>query len=235
MTSLATSRWPELGSVDVVIVPLGSTEQHGPHLPFDTDTVIAQAVADGVSVALTQGGVGVIVAPAVPVGSSGEHQDFAGTISIGNEALRAVVLEVARSVKTWSPRIVFVNGHGGNVPVLSEVVGQLIREKHDAMWVPCGIPGQDAHAGREETSLLLHLAPTAVREELAEAGATDDLATLMPQLRAGGVKAVSANGVLGDPAGANAAEGQALLAQMVATVALRINAQWPELAHGAAK
>jgi mycofactocin system creatininase family protein len=234
MTNLSGARWPELGSVDVVLVPLGSTEQHGPHLPFDTDTVIARAVADAVPAHLAASGVGVVVAPAVPVGSSGEHQDFAGTISIGNDVLRAVVLEVARSVKTWSPRIVFVNGHGGNVPVLNEVVGQLIREEHDAMWVPCGVPGQDAHAGREETSLLLHLAPTSVREELAKAGATDDLATLMPRLRAGGVKAVSANGVLGDPAGANATEGHALLAQMVASVVSRIGTQWPELTHGTA-
>lgn len=235
MTNLSDARWPELGSADVVLVPLGSTEQHGPHLPFDTDTVIARAVAEGASARLSASGVGVVVAPAVPVGSSGEHQDFPGTISIGTEVLHALVLEVARSVKTWSPRIVFVNGHGGNVPVLNEVVGQLIREEHDAIWVPCGVPGQDAHAGREETSLLLHLAPTAVREELAEAGATDDLVALMPQLRSGGVRSVSPNGVLGDPAGATAAEGQRLLAEMVATVVSRIGAQWPELTHGAAQ
>lgn len=164
------SRWPELGAVDVVIVPLGSTEQHGPHLPFDTDTVVAVAVSDGVAAQFAESGVSALVAPVITVGSSGEHQGFAGTISMGSDALRLVVLEIARSVKSWSPRILFVNGHGGNVPVLADVVSQLQAEQHLAQWAPCGIPGQDAHAGREETSLMLHLAPTSVRIEKAEPG-----------------------------------------------------------------
>ena len=234
MTNLSRARWPELGSVDVVLVPLGSTEQHGPHLPFNTDTVIARAVAEGTSAHLMAAGVGVVVAPAIPFGSSGEHQDFAGTISIGNEVLRAVVLEVSRSVQTWAPRIVFVNGHGGNVPALNEVVSQLIREEHDAVWVPCGVPGQDAHAGREETSLMLHLAPTSVREELAEVGSTADLANMIADLRARGVRAVSSNGVLGDPTGASAHEGQRLLATMVASVTSRVESLWPELVRDSA-
>lgn len=230
MTSLATSRWPELGSVDIVLVPLGSTEQHGPHLPFETDTVIAAAVADAVATELKTVGVSALVAPAVPVGSSGEHQDFAGTVSLGNEALRHMVIELARSIKTWSPRLVFVNGHGGNVPVLNDALAQLVAENHDAVWAPCGVPGQDAHAGREETSVMLFLSPGSVRAELAAAGASGDMKELLPRLQAEGVRAVSPNGVLGDPSGASAAEGEQLLARMADSVLERIAARWPDFA-----
>lgn len=230
MTSLATSRWPEFGSVDIVLVPLGSTEQHGPHLPFETDTVVAAAVAEAVAAELKTVGVSALVAPAVPVGSSGEHQDFAGTISIGNEALRHMVIELARSIKTWSPRLVFVNGHGGNVPVLNDALAQLVAENHDALWAPCGVSGQDAHAGREETSVMLFLAPGSVRTELAAAGASGDMKELLPRLQAEGVRAVSPNGVLGDPSGASAAEGEQLLARMANSVLERIAARWPDFA-----
>ena len=230
MTNLSTSRWPELGAVDVVIVPLGSTEQHGPHLPFDTDTVVAVAVSEGVAAHLISAGVSAVVAPAIAVGSSGEHQGFAGTISMGSEALRLVVLEVSRSVKNWSPRVLFVNGHGGNVPVLADVVSQLQAEQHLAQWAPCGIPGQDAHAGREETSVMLLLQPDSVRMDAAEPGDTRALAEIMSELRDGGVKAVSANGVLGDPTGASAEEGAELVAHMVADVLSRVRSSWPELA-----
>jgi creatinine amidohydrolase len=230
MTNLATARWPELGHVDVVLVPLGSTEQHGPHLPFDTDTVIACAVAEAVARRFAEAGLSAYVAPAVPVGSSGEHQDFPGTISIGNDALRHIVIELARSVKNWSPRIVFVNGHGGNVPTLNDALSQLVAEEHEALWVPCGVPGQDAHAGREETSVLLHLAPTSVRLDLAAAGASEDMKTLLPRLQADGVRAVSPNGVLGDPAGASAAEGREILVRMTRSVLDRIGDSWPDFA-----
>ncbi len=115
MVYLATSRWPEMGSPDVVLIPLGSTEQHGPHLPFDTDTVIACAVADALAIELEASSCSVVVSPALPLGASGEHQDFPGTLSMGHEALRHVVIELARSAQSWVPRVVFVNGHGGTL------------------------------------------------------------------------------------------------------------------------
>src|SRR4051794_27413330 len=95
----------------LVLVPVGSTEQHGPHLPLDTDTVIATAVAHGVAAELP----GTWVAPPISYGSSGEHQSFPGTASIGTEALTHVLVELARSMRTWASRVVFVNAHGGNV------------------------------------------------------------------------------------------------------------------------
>jgi creatinine amidohydrolase len=215
MANLATSTWPQIGQHDVVLIPLGSTEQHGPHLPFDTDTVIAVAVAEELCHVLEQSSISALVSPALPIGSSGEHQGFPGTISMGNDALRLVIIELARSVKTWAPRVVFVNGHGGNAPVLSDAVKQLVHEGHIASWVSCGLPGQDAHAGREETSVMLHLVPGSVNMTAAQPGVTESLTELLPVLMKEGVRAVSPNGVLGDPTGATAEEGIALLSTMV--------------------
>lgn len=212
---LASATSPGLPAGPTVLVPVGSTEQHGPHLPLDTDTVIAVGVATGAAAALAERGRDVVVAPAMAYGSSGEHQDFAGTSSIGTGVLHDVVVELTRSMATWASRIVFVNAHGGNLTALRGAVAQLVHEGHEVGWVPCATEEVDLHAGRTETSLMLHLAPGAVRLDRAEAGNTGTLEELLPQMMAGGVKAVSANGVLGDPAGASAEEGASVLTSMV--------------------
>lgn len=229
MANLASARWPDLGPSDVVLIPLGSTEQHGPHLPFSTDTVIAQSVAESVAGELISAGVHATVAPALAVGASGEHQSFAGTLSMGHEALSQVVIEMARSVKTWAPRLVFVNGHGGNAPTLRAACEQLRAEDHQVMWVACGVPGQDAHAGREETSLMLFLVPNSVRMDLAVPGALDPLRDLMPALLEGGVHAVSPSGVLGNPIGATADEGHELMRRISSEIVGQVFGTWPEL------
>ncbi len=215
---LASATSPGLPAGPTVLVPVGSTEQHGPHLPLDTDTVIAVGVATGAAVALGERGHDVVVAPAIAYGSSGEHQDFAGTSSIGTGVLHDVVVELTRSMSTWAGRIVFVNAHGGNLTALRGAVAQLVHEGHEVAWVPCATEEVDLHAGRTETSLMLHLAPDKVRLDRAEAGNTGTLEELLPLMMAGGVKAVSANGVLGDPAGASAEEGAAVLGSMVVDV-----------------
>lgn len=212
---LASATSPGLPVGPAVLVPIGSTEQHGPHLPLDTDTVIAIAVATRSADALGARGHEVVVAPAIAYGSSGEHQDFVGTSSIGTDALHALIVELTRSMRTWATRVVFVNAHGGNVTALREAVAQLVREGHEVAWVPCATEDVDLHAGRTETSLMLHLAPWRVRVDRAEPGNTGSLEELLPLMIAGGVKAVSANGVLGDPTGATAREGAAILASMV--------------------
>lgn len=203
-----------------VFIPIGSTEQHGPHLPLDTDTRIAVAVAD--RVAALSGKEGSCVGPAISYGASGEHQSFSGTASIGTAALQLTIVELVRSVQSWAGQVVLVNGHGGNVEAIVAAVGHLRREGHDVAWAPCKAPGADAHAGHTETSILLHLAPGLVRIDLLEAGNTEELQDIYPALVAGGVSAVSSNGVLGDPRGANREDGAALFEAMILDVESRI-------------
>jgi len=209
MRALAETVWPELVDRPLVLVPVGSIEQHGPHLPLETDTLVASAVAHRLGDDL-----GGYVAPAVSFGASGEHQGFPGVMSIGTDALRHLLVELVRSLSTWAERIVLVNGHGGNIDAVDTAVQQLVDEGHDVQWVPCSVAG-DAHAGRTETSLLLHLAPWLVRRQQARAGNTRPLKELLPTLRADGVRHVAPNGVLGDPTGASAAEGKVLFELMV--------------------
>jgi mycofactocin precursor peptide peptidase len=214
--------WPEVPAA-TVLVPLGALEQHGPHLPLDTDARVAAAVAGRVA-----DDPALLVAPPLAYGASGEHEGFAGTLSIGHEALRAVLVELGRSAFRWAARLVFVNGHGGNLPTVPDAVAQLRREGRDSAWWPCAPAVGDAHAGRTETSMLLALDPAAVRSDAAEPGATAPLADLLPALRAGGVAAVSPNGVLGDPTGATAAEGEQLLHELTAALRDRLSRWQPD-------
>ncbi|MFI0350291.1 mycofactocin biosynthesis peptidyl-dipeptidase MftE [Actinomadura sp. 9N407] len=222
---LAGAVWPDVQAAPLVLVPVGSTEQHGPHLPLSTDTVIAQAVTERAAALLTEVPLlngAPLVAPAIAYGASGEHAGFPGTISIGHEALQVVIVETVRSLALWAGRIVFVNGHGGNVPTLDAAVHRLRTEGHDTAWTGCAAPGGDAHAGFTETSVMLHLAPHLVRPFDAVTGDTRPLTELMPDLIAHGVRAVSPSGVLGDPSGASAAKGREILKAMAASAALRI-------------
>jgi mycofactocin precursor peptide peptidase len=248
---LADTTWPEIGergaAPTTLLLPLGATEQHGPHLPLGTDAAIAVALAEGAAARIPA----VLVTPVLPYGSSGEHQDFPGTLSIGAEATELVLVELGRSATETFARVLFVNAHGGNAAPLAAAVARLRDEGRDVRaWSPCF--GGDAHAGRTETSLMLALdeAPergrplstpsergrptlaiglrrsTAVRGELAEAGNAAPLGELIDRLRAEGVRAVAPNGVLGDPAGASAAEGRALLDAAVEDLLATIGA-WP--------
>ncbi|WP_326818596.1 mycofactocin biosynthesis peptidyl-dipeptidase MftE [Streptomyces sp. NBC_01762] len=226
---LARRPWPTVPRRPMVLVPVGSFEQHGPHLPLDTDTRIADAVAHGAARRLKalRPEDSVLVTPPLTFTASGEHQGFPGTISIGHEALRFMLVELVRSLSLWSGRVVFVNGHGGNVGCLRGVVAEMTEEGRDIVWVPCEPPGGDAHAGRTETSLLLHLAPDHVDMAAAVRGNTTPIRELMPALRANGVRGVSPTGVLGDPTGATAQAGAQLLDALVADVARRIEATLP--------
>lgn len=205
------------GTAPTLVVPVGSTEQHGPHLPLDTDTRIAAAVANRAAADL-----GHLLAPAIAYGASGEHQGFPGTVSIGTAALSTLLVEYGRSACDWASRLVFVNGHGGNTEALRAAVALLRREGRDAAWCSCIADGGDAHAGHTETSLLLHLWPHLVHADRCAPGNVEPLPALMGRMRRGGVAAVSETGVLGDPSTATAAAGERILAQMVADCVDRI-------------
>jgi creatinine amidohydrolase len=191
-------------------VPVGSTEQHGPHLPLSTDTDVAVALAQ----ALARRRDDVLVAPPVPYGSSGEHDGFPGTLSIGPAATELLLVELGRSASATARRLLLVSAHGGNAEPVARAVRRLRDEGRDVLaWSPRW--RGDAHAGRTETSVQLALDAARVRTAQAAAGTTGDLGTLMPVLRRDGVRAVSPNGVLGDPAGASADEGHRLVATAI--------------------
>ncbi len=204
-----------------LLVPLGATEQHGPHLPLDTDTRIAVAVAEGVAARIDD----TIIAPPIAIGASGEHQGFAGTLSVGTRVLTDMLVEIVRTAGPELARIVVLNGHGGNAYALRAAVDVCAAEGRSLEVWSIRLPGADAHAGRTETSLLLHLAPEAVAIDRAVAGNTDPLDELLPKIMDGGVREVSDNGVLGDPTGASAAEGARLFAALVDDAVAQISAR----------
>ncbi|MFF9277876.1 mycofactocin biosynthesis peptidyl-dipeptidase MftE [Streptomyces griseosporeus] len=221
---LADLAWPDLtGRAPTVLLPLGSCEQHGPHLPLDTDTTVACVVASRAAQRL-RAEADVLVAPCQPYGASGEHEGFPGTVSVGHDALRLLVTEIGRSMLRWAGRLLVVNGHGGNLRSLADAVAGLRSESRDVAWWPCLPPGSDAHAGHTETSMMLRLRSSAVRRERAVAGPTDPVHLLMDRLVTESVRGVSPSGVLGDPAGARASEGERLVDGMADRLAADIRA-----------
>jgi mycofactocin precursor peptide peptidase len=222
---LAGATWPQVEATrarTVLAIPLGSLEQHGPHLPLDTDTRIGTAVAAGLGARCRS----ITVAPAVAYGASGEHAEFPGTLLLGHSVLADLLVELVRSARPSFAGVVFVNAHGGNEDALVSVQRRCTGEGDDVLVWRAMTPGGDAHAGRTETSLLLAIDPGAVRLELAEPGRTEPIATLLPRLRAEGVRPVSSNGVLGDPTGASAEEGLALLDALVDDLTATVSAHW---------
>ncbi len=210
----------------VLAIPVGSCEQHGPHLPLGTDTMIAEALAERLAERVPE----ILVGPTITVSASGEHAGFPGTLSLGTEVTTMVLIELARSAD-WAAGLVLVNGHGGNAAAVQRAVATIEAEgRRVVSWWP-QIAGGDAHAGTVETSLMLALRPELVVTDRLELGNTESLAALAPQLRAGGVAAVSANGVLGDPRDATLSAGTSLLdkitVDLVATVEEAIRVDWP--------
>lgn len=207
--------WTDLWNLaprPIVAIPVGSCEQHGPHLPLDTDTRIAVALAEGLAASFEEGDV--LIGPTLEATSSGEHAGFPGTLSIGAEVLEHVIVELVRSA-SWSAGVVLVNGHGGNTRPVQRATNQLQSEGRRVLaWWP-HVRNGDAHAGSTETSLMLAIAPALVRMHRAEPGRREPIVDLIDELREHGVRAVSPNGVLGDPRDASVSHGKTLLTRLV--------------------
>jgi mycofactocin system creatininase family protein len=204
----------------LLVIVLGSTEQHGPHLPLSTDTDIAAELARRFAASYP----GAVLAPPIAYGSSGEHAAFPGTLSIGQDALVALVVELVRS--SHFARTLIVNGHGGNAQPLAHAIATLRGEGRDVLaWSP-SVPGGDAHAGRIETSLFLAAFPDRVGAFDTATGNPAPLRELMPALQRGRLREISPSGVLGDPSTATAAEGEALWATLTADVLAAAAAHW---------
>jgi mycofactocin precursor peptide peptidase len=197
--------WPEVDGSPIVIVPVGSCEQHGPHLPLSTDSIIAEALAQDLAGRRSD----YLVAPTVSITASGEHQGFAGTLSIGSEVMHQVVVELVRSAG-WADGVVLVNGHGGNAVAVDRAVAQLEAEGRRVLaWWP-RVVGGDPHAGHTETSLMLAVRPELVRLERAMPGPIPSAGDLVRS----GVQALSPTGVLGDPRAASAEHGAELFRRL---------------------
>lgn len=216
MPALSDTSWTDLRGAGprLLVVPVGATEQHGPHLPITTDTDIAVALA----AALDRERDDVVVAPPVAFGSSGEHQGFPGTLSIGREATELVLVELGRSATETFGRVLFLNAHGGNAEPVAAAVRRLREEGRDVVaWSPRW--GGDLHAGHVETSVMLALAPDRVGVAAAVVGETAPLRELLPRMRREGVAGVSPNGVLGDATTATADAGRTFLRRASADLA----------------
>jgi creatinine amidohydrolase len=195
----------------IVLLTLGSWEQHGPHLPFDTDTIIINSV---VTQAMHDSQINAdefMIAPTVAISASDEHAGFPGTLSTGTEALAQSVVAICRSA-SWSLGVCIVNGHGGNTDALARISSALTHEKiTHSIWSLPSYDGADMHAGHTETSVMLHVAPDKVQTDRIERGTVGDSSALVAQMRTSGVAGVSDNGVLGDPTTATKEHGYAVM------------------------
>ncbi len=242
---LAEMTWPEVAAAvaagaTTVILPLGATEQHGPHLPLGTDTYRATALAERLLALLPD----TLLAPAFPIGCSDEHTGFAGLLSLNTETMAHIIVDCARRMVVWGvQRLVLLSAHGGNTDALALVVERLHHElptlrvwpsvptlQHDGDRIDAallciaradGITPEaiGLHAGEGETSEMLHLRPDLVRQAQRQPGYCGDMTAIMPRLRAAGLRPVTPSGVLGDPTAANAARGARYLDAAAAAIA----------------
>lgn len=211
---LETSPWTDVkdAAPTVALLPVGSTEQHGPHAPVGTDTIIAQELA---SEAGRRSDLNSVVLPTIPVGIAPYHSHFPGTLSVSAETLRRYSYEILTSLSDSSVEtVVFVNGHGGN----GETLRNLTRTVADDSTVDLevflwewmsAVDDHVNHAGELETSMLLHICPDEVGSP------TDGDAATWDDTVGGGVvnrftEEFSKNGAVGDATSASAEQGEQL-------------------------
>ena len=232
-TTLSDLTWPEVGEAlatgwDTVVVAAGSIEQHGPHLPLVTDTLIGEGLIAATVARLDRAFQG----PTIAIGCSEHHMAFPGTITLSKENFKAVVKDYAQSLARHGFRLVcFIPSHGGNFGPLLEAVGELGGRVGESRVVAFGdlngflevmyesqrpfdvTPARaGAHAGNAETALVLDLKPELVLADRAEEGFVGDFDRAAQELVfREGLQALTANGILGDARGAEAEQGRACL------------------------
>jgi creatinine amidohydrolase len=223
---LSDATWPEAEATDtdLALLPVGSTEQHGPHAPLGTDSLTAQTVADAAEASYEDE---VVVAPPIQVGVAEEHRDFPGTLWVSEDTFRDYIRETIASLAHhgWT-RVVVVNGHGGNVDPLREVCARITRHDAADAWAFTWFDAVDAddmgHGGPVETSLLQHTHPDLVREDRLEAAATDGADGWGDWVS--GVNLAydtgefSENGCVGDPRAGSRERGEKLLDEAAAAL-----------------
>jgi creatinine amidohydrolase len=202
---------------DTAVLPVGSFEQHGHHLPLVTDSLIATVIAERIADEY-----GLFRLPVVTLGCSHEHAEFPGTVAVSATTLYAVVTDAAASLaRAGVHRLVVVNGHGGNY-VLSNVVQEanvggkrMVLFPEPADWqdarVDAGLTTsnhEDMHGGEAETSILLHSYPDVVRPVDQHA---DHLANDRRHLLTQGMRPYAPGGIIGLPSLATAEKGRRLL------------------------
>jgi creatinine amidohydrolase len=235
MTALHLDRmkWPEISEQiksgrGTVVVPFGSTEQHGRHLPLGTDSVIGDEVGWGLAERLNA-----FLAPTLRFGCSEHHLAFAGTISLAQDTFRMVVRDVIRSLcKHGFQRIILLPTHGGNFAPLKQAFSEVgpiedvkilaftdLEGLTRAAFQSSGKFGVDpaksgAHAGEWETSVMLCLRTELVDMERATAGFLGSISEVMAKFTSG-MENLDQSGVLGDPRMGNAEAGKIYLKDLV--------------------
>jgi creatinine amidohydrolase len=213
------------GSGALAVLPVGATEQHGPHLATGTDTLLARHVAEAAA-ELT----GDVVLPALPYGCSLGHTDhWPGTVSLHPATMIAVVVETGRWAHASGFRkLVIVNGHATNGPPCQSAILQLRHELPDLRPRFVSIfdltpeiaaryteDAPDFHANEAETSMLLHLAASHVRADKT----VDEPDRTVGRVLSYPMPAVTRSGVVGAPSTASAARGAELVDQLVEALA----------------
>lgn len=222
LISAATTTDEAARAADVAVLPVGSFEQHGPHLPLATDTIVASAIARAVAETCN-----LLLLPPVTISCSQEHTGWSGSVSIRASTLGAIIADVAESVRRAGvEKMVVVNGHGGNY-VLSNVVQEANTESRRMALYPgredweaarkkarlASSGHDDMHAGEIETSLLLHLCPEVIRSGFEGS----DHVTERRDLLVLGMRGYTSTGVIGRPSQATAAKGKAVLESLTAS------------------
>jgi creatinine amidohydrolase/Fe(II)-dependent formamide hydrolase-like protein len=228
--------WPDaaayLERMDLALLPVGATEQHGPHLPLDTDAFDADYLARRVAGACPSPRP--LVLPLMPYGVSYHHNDFKGTLSIGNNTLSQLVYEIGMSAAANGIRkLIIVNGHGGNAPALNYAAQMINRDARIFVCVDSGETSDvdvdrlagttnDVHAGEIETSTSLAARPHLVRMDRATREVPAFSSRYLDFSSKRGVSwyaythKISASGVMGDPSRASAEKGRQIWDVMVA-------------------